>query len=336
MAIVALVLLSFALGVEANSVDPIKQTKPAARAPQLTRANPKASIAVGADGSLAPSAAGQLAQVRSLPDPFCANGVLARGGNACCPAACGSCGGPDCEQRPGGGPHCCSQQVKAADLSCEDGPAPCVVNQAKKYNQVERFVGGTRLATLDNQNDATIASCKKTCQGVAECQGFVARCTRFKTWMTPRECDGYQCKFRSDVSTLRPQAAGVAPEKQRDTYINVARLSAAAQTLTQKSQYHRVPRQAPTGAATSIPDVPNLTDASLTECTAKCSELETCQAFVSWCTRRNSWNDLCGGFQCAFKASVPALRESTGEYPRDIHFNIDRCQNTAECRALMV
>jgi len=99
---VALVLLSFALGVEANSVDPIKQTKPAARAPQLTRANPKASIAVGADGSLAPSAAGQLAQVRSLPDPFCANGVLARGGNACCPAACGSCGGPDCEQRPGG------------------------------------------------------------------------------------------------------------------------------------------------------------------------------------------------------------------------------------------
>jgi hypothetical protein len=45
------------------------------------------------------------------PDPTCATGVQNTGDHACCPKACGTCGGPSCAQEPGGYKQCCSGTV---------------------------------------------------------------------------------------------------------------------------------------------------------------------------------------------------------------------------------
>jgi len=49
------------------------------------------------------------------PGEYCSTGV--RGGRACCGARCGTCGGPGCQNRPGGG-ACCSTQVQHRNRRC--------------------------------------------------------------------------------------------------------------------------------------------------------------------------------------------------------------------------
>ena len=45
---------------------------------------------------------------------------------ACCPAACGHCGGRGCEERDGGRQACCALDVQRTGHSCNDTAPPCV------------------------------------------------------------------------------------------------------------------------------------------------------------------------------------------------------------------
>lgn len=59
-------------------------------------------------------------------DPNCMLGIP--NGNICCEMNCGSCGGSGCGMRPGGPDNCCVGRIRSANSSCNDGPAPCVMN----------------------------------------------------------------------------------------------------------------------------------------------------------------------------------------------------------------
>lgn len=54
----------------------------------------------------------------------CIGGIISKSRDACCPTACGQCGGDGCAERPGGAPHCCGGSIHAW---CRDaaGPPPC-------------------------------------------------------------------------------------------------------------------------------------------------------------------------------------------------------------------
>ena len=45
---------------------------------------------------------------------------------ACCPAACGHCGGRGCEDRAGGRQACCALDIQTAGRSCNGTAPPCV------------------------------------------------------------------------------------------------------------------------------------------------------------------------------------------------------------------
>jgi len=61
-------------------------------------------------------------------DPDCRDGLNASsdGVKVCCAAGCGSCGGAGCSGRPGGPGECCTANIREANVSCADFPAPCV------------------------------------------------------------------------------------------------------------------------------------------------------------------------------------------------------------------
>jgi len=60
-------------------------------------------------------------------DATCANGVLSGDGAVCCAAKCGTCGGKDCGNRPGGAEGCCKQTILHKEMLCTRKQAPCVV-----------------------------------------------------------------------------------------------------------------------------------------------------------------------------------------------------------------
>ena len=60
-------------------------------------------------------------------DPTCSTGILNDPGTACCPAACGACGGTGCDTRPGGAAACCTSGVTATGASCSSNLPPCVM-----------------------------------------------------------------------------------------------------------------------------------------------------------------------------------------------------------------
>ena len=65
-----------------------------------------------------------------VPHKLDAVGQAATGGGAfaCCPAACGTCGGTGCEDRPGGMRECCMYSLVAANKKCEDATSvACIV-----------------------------------------------------------------------------------------------------------------------------------------------------------------------------------------------------------------
>ena len=62
----------------------------------------------------------------SPADPDCAHGI--RGGNACCVAACGRCGGPSCSSLPGGASDCCTFKIESSGRSCATHDPPCVIS----------------------------------------------------------------------------------------------------------------------------------------------------------------------------------------------------------------
>lgn len=54
----------------------------------------------------------------------CIGGIESRAGDACCPRACGICGGPHCDMRTGGASQCCGNSISKLCQS-EAGPPPC-------------------------------------------------------------------------------------------------------------------------------------------------------------------------------------------------------------------
>ena len=66
-------------------------------------------------------------------DYDCSDGILSSSGEVCCDSGCinddgdQQCGGTGCGKLPGGGANCCGGNNKAADLSCDDHDAPCVM-----------------------------------------------------------------------------------------------------------------------------------------------------------------------------------------------------------------
>lgn len=58
-------------------------------------------------------------------DPNCDNGIIK--GDICCLDSCGTCGGSGCSSRDGGSEGCCTSTIAENGDSCDDGPAPCVI-----------------------------------------------------------------------------------------------------------------------------------------------------------------------------------------------------------------
>lgn len=56
----------------------------------------------------------------------CEGGIAA--GDVCCEAGCGACGGAGCGGRPGGADACCAGAIRAAGVSCDENPPPCVIS----------------------------------------------------------------------------------------------------------------------------------------------------------------------------------------------------------------
>jgi hypothetical protein len=64
------------------------------------------------------------------------NGGLVNG-DVCCDAACGSCGGNGCGQRPGGGELCCVGAITRANVMCSDngGVPPCLIDDPWEWRR---------------------------------------------------------------------------------------------------------------------------------------------------------------------------------------------------------
>jgi len=65
-----------------------------------------------------------------------------RGGRYCCAASCGTCGGRGCQNRPGGGNSCCTNQLRRAGRRCT-GPnqESCLIPQNAGGNRNGRGTG---------------------------------------------------------------------------------------------------------------------------------------------------------------------------------------------------
>ena len=52
------------------------------------------------------------------------------GETICCAKSCGSCGGPDCDKRPGRKSKCCSQNILSSGQICglNGNKAPCMIS----------------------------------------------------------------------------------------------------------------------------------------------------------------------------------------------------------------
>jgi len=75
----------------------------------------------------------------------------AHGIAACCPKACGECGGKDCDKRLGGREGCCAADVKAAQKLCTSNAPPCVPAYGKAS-------GVDRPSTVSKNKPPTISS----------------------------------------------------------------------------------------------------------------------------------------------------------------------------------
>lgn len=57
---------------------------------------------------------------------LCSAGVLTPQASICCPKSCGTCGGPGCNEREGGGANCCAGIIRNSNKTCESsGDVAC-------------------------------------------------------------------------------------------------------------------------------------------------------------------------------------------------------------------
>lgn len=94
---------------------------------------------------------------KDIPDPTCLNGT--KNGDICCAQSCGTCGGVNCSQRPGGASFCCPQGVLKLNRSCNEFPAPCQireVDQPDQPNQSDQKDKKTLIIIIASSIAATI------------------------------------------------------------------------------------------------------------------------------------------------------------------------------------
>ena len=72
------------------------------------------------------NAKGQIFTLHRKSDS-CAHGI-SNGGDICCAASCGSCGGSGCDKRSGGATQCCEGPIRRAKQKCSvtGGAPPCI------------------------------------------------------------------------------------------------------------------------------------------------------------------------------------------------------------------
>jgi len=63
--------------------------------------------------------------------PWC-NGVSS--GMYCCASSCGTCGGSQCGNRPGGSSNCCTSRIKDSGRYCDTNEAPCIKSVSQIAN----------------------------------------------------------------------------------------------------------------------------------------------------------------------------------------------------------
>lgn len=72
------------------------------------------------------------------PSPWCINGVFPHNKLLCCAASCGTCGGKDCQKRPGGSQMCCYSAIKKSGVQCENGgQVACIVPRSSAVQSEE-------------------------------------------------------------------------------------------------------------------------------------------------------------------------------------------------------
>jgi len=85
-------------------------------------------------------AAGNFFDDAVMQGEMCQTGI--RGGRYCCAASCGQCGGRGCQNRPGGGNRCCTNQMRRSGRRCT-GPNMdgCMIPQNAGGNANARGMG---------------------------------------------------------------------------------------------------------------------------------------------------------------------------------------------------
>merc|ERR1712060_633317 len=111
------------------------------------------------------------------------NGIY-NGGTACCKASCGTCGGPGCERRPGGGGGCCQGVISKNRRLCGGRvKTPCNIQQfvqaskraeyycKRNYNGI--FNGGTACCKASCGKCGGPGCEKRRGGGAGCCQGVI-------------------------------------------------------------------------------------------------------------------------------------------------------------------
>ena len=73
---------------------------------------------------------------------------------ACCPAACGHCGGRGCEEREGGRQACCALDIQTAGRACNGAAPPCVPLKATPLLAIRQRTHDTRSTIASHSHSA--------------------------------------------------------------------------------------------------------------------------------------------------------------------------------------
>merc|ERR1719162_111608 len=107
------------------------------------------TMGMGGMGTMGMGGMGMMGMgMMGMPYPWCRNGL--RDGPACCPASCGTCGGPGCGERPGGASACCNQMIVGEDRPCANSAdTQCMVPGNPPYLDNGMGMGGMGMMGMN-------------------------------------------------------------------------------------------------------------------------------------------------------------------------------------------
>lgn len=158
-----------------------------------------------------------------FPASFCSTGIERR--NVCCASSCGSCGGSQCSQRPGGKSKCCTGAITDEARTCSSGTDDgCLIPYKTPEQTCYRSLGnsycrgpeGERASDNDNvlqfDEDMSEDECRTLCTQDSSCKGFHT------------QSDGRCFIYRMEVNHIKSsQRRGECFQKYecQDTYLNL-------------------------------------------------------------------------------------------------------------------